>query len=85
MRNAGLRKCYIERIWIEVRNTCIVFEVLTAVAMKRSFLLALLADCFKPISCFSPENGGDVSPKRRFIFIGLYGVIFQKVELVRKI
>jgi ferredoxin-thioredoxin reductase catalytic subunit len=30
---------------------------------------------------FDPQNGGYVSPKRRFIFNGLHGVISQKKEL----
>jgi hypothetical protein len=30
---------------------------------------------------FDPENGGDVSPKRRLIFNGLHGVISQKIVL----
>jgi hypothetical protein len=29
---------------------------------------------------FYPEDGGDVSPKRRFTFSGLHGVVFQKIE-----
>jgi hypothetical protein len=30
---------------------------------------------------FDPEDGGDVPPKRRLIFNGLYGVISQKIVL----
>jgi hypothetical protein len=30
---------------------------------------------------FNAEDGGDVPPKRRLTFIGLHGVISQKIEL----
>jgi hypothetical protein len=33
---------------------------------------------------FDPEDGGDVSPKRKLTFNGLHGVISQKIELFRK-
>jgi hypothetical protein len=32
---------------------------------------------------FDPEDGGDVPPKRRLTFDGLYGVISQKIFLFR--
>jgi hypothetical protein len=40
---------------------------------------ALLAPCLFGL-LFSNDDGGDVTPKRRFIFNGLYGGIFQKTE-----
>jgi hypothetical protein len=53
----------------------IVFEINTeflAASIHAAFLLGLFSD---------PDDGGDVSPKRRLIFNGLHGVISQKIEL----
>jgi hypothetical protein len=43
--------------------------------MHAGFLLGLF---------FDPEDGGDVPPKRRLTFNGLYGVISQKIGLFKK-
>jgi hypothetical protein len=43
-----------------------------------------LATCFHAgilLGLFDPEDGGDVSPKRRLTFNGLHGVISPKILL----
>jgi hypothetical protein len=49
--------------------------------MFRRNVCYLLHDDFLLRLIFDPENGRDVSMKRRLIFNGLYGVMSQNIEL----